>query len=90
MHQPDGDDLRQLIRHRAEIWRRAEPELRAVRIRDAAAVPVPDAIRQLFDGMEHLLFPPSSPTSGLIEQQRWFSRIRDAAGNPANRHRPHE
>jgi len=80
--------MRELLRRRVETWRQAEPELRAVRIRDAAACTVPDAVRQLFTGMEHLLFLPSSPTSGLIEQQMWFSRIRDAASNagkPASR-----
>lgn len=91
MHPPESDDLPRLLRRRVEIWRQAEPELRAVRIRDASAVTVPDAIRQLFTGMEHLLFLPSSPTSGLIEQQMWFSRIRDAAaqaGEPAPAARP--
>jgi hypothetical protein len=79
--------MRDMIRHRAEIWRQAEPELRAVRIRDAAAGTVPEAVRQLFTGMEHLLFLPSDPTSGLIEQQMWFGRIREAAiraGEPAS------
>jgi hypothetical protein len=84
MPPPDSDDLRELVRRRAEIWRQAEPELCAVRIRDAAAIGVPEAIRQLFTGMEHLLFLPSPPTSGLIEQQAWFSRIREAAGSPGD------
>jgi hypothetical protein len=90
MRPPDSDNLHELVRRRAEIWRRAEPELRAVRIRDAAAIGVPEAIRQLFTGMEHLLLLPSPPTSGLIEQQVWFSRIREAAGNPGEPHPPNE
>jgi hypothetical protein len=80
MPPPDKEELSDLLHRRAEIWRLAEPELRAVRIREASAVSVEEAIRQLFNGMEHLLFVASSPTSGLVEQQIWFSRIRGASG----------
>lgn len=82
---PFNDDPREAIRRRAEVWKQAEPELREARIRDAAEVSVPEAIRQLFTGMEHLLFRPSSPTSGLVEQQMWFTRIREAAGKATRR-----
>ena len=90
MDPADSDDMRESVRRRAMIWEQAEPELRAVRIRDAVASTVPDAIRQLFDGMEHLLFLPSPPTSGLVEQQMWFSRIRDAANKPREPALPNE
>jgi hypothetical protein len=74
---PDPNEGRKLIRERVEMWRRADLELQAVRERDAASVTVQEAIRQIFDGMEFAFA--ASPTSGLVEQQMWFARIRAAS-----------
>ena len=59
-----------------ETWQNAGPELMAIRHREAANVPVSEAIRQLFDGMDSLIVAPGQASSGLVEQQMWFSRIR--------------
>jgi hypothetical protein len=67
---------RHVIRERIEMWRRADTELAAVRKRDAQAVTIQEAIHQIFDGMESAFAAPASLTSGLVEQQMWFSRIR--------------
>jgi hypothetical protein len=40
---------------------------------------IPEAIRQIFTGMDHLLKAPGPAWSGLIEQQAWFSRIRNGS-----------
>ncbi len=59
-------------------WRDAGPELEAIRHREAESISVHEAIRQIFDGMESLLTAPAPTYSGLVEQQKWFSRIRNS------------
>ena len=57
-------------------WQNAGPELEALRRKESAEVPVHEAIRQLFDGMDSILTAPARESSGLVEQQMWFSKIR--------------
>jgi hypothetical protein len=66
-----------LIDRWVKAWKSAGPELQAVRRREAATVPIHLAIHQLFDGMDSVLLARSSDSSGLVEQQMWFSRIRN-------------
>jgi hypothetical protein len=54
---------RDLLRRWAETWRRAEVEL--------------EPIRQIF-GEQGKASQPSPVTSGLVEQQAWFARLRGA------------
>lgn len=72
-------DEQRLLRRWADTWRDAQPELEAIRRRESAAIPAQEAIRQVFDGMERAFSGPVRVTSGLTEQQMWFSRIRNAA-----------
>ena len=65
-----------LLRRWVDTWRRAGPELEAVRRSEYEAVPIHEAIRQLFDGMDSILVAPGPASSGLVEQQMWFSKIR--------------
>jgi hypothetical protein len=51
---------RDLIRGWVETWRTAVPELEAIRLRESSCVPIPDAARQLFEGMESVLVAPCS------------------------------
>jgi hypothetical protein len=61
-----------------ETWRRAGVELEAIRRRELQSLDTQDAIRQIF-GEETGAFPPAGPaTSGLVEQQVWFARLRAA------------
>jgi len=75
-----------LLHRWVNTWREAAPELDAIRRREAAAMPVQEAIRQIFEGMDSVLAAPARLTSGLVEQQMWFSRIRTgvATGKPAD------
>jgi hypothetical protein len=73
---PVPNDERDLIRRWVDTWRAAGPELESIRRREAESVDIQEAVRQLFQGMESVLTAPAPATSGLIEQQRWFSRIR--------------
>jgi hypothetical protein len=68
-----------LVRRWVDTWRNASPELDAIRQREAAALPAQEAIRQLFDGTEFVFATPARMTSGLVEQQMWFSMIRTMA-----------
>jgi hypothetical protein len=72
---------RDLIRRWAETWRTAGPELEAIRRCEAASAPIHQTIRQLFEGMETVFAAPAPLTSGLVEQQEWFTKIRTAAAN---------
>jgi len=71
-----GNDDQALVRRWVDTWRSAGPELEAIRRREAAAVPVQEAIRQIFDGMESVFAASAPTTSGFVEQQMWFSRVR--------------
>jgi hypothetical protein len=46
---------------------------------------VQEAVRQVFDSMESVLPAPASNTSGLVEQQMWFSGIRAGVQEPERR-----
>jgi hypothetical protein len=64
-----------LVERWVETWRRAGAELEAIRRVELASVDTREALRQIFEG-ELPILPPSAPTSGLIEQQAWFARLR--------------
>jgi hypothetical protein len=75
------DEERDLISRWVNAWRSARPELETIRRHEAAAMPVREAIRQIFDGMDSVLAAPARLTSGLVEQQMWFSRVRAGVAN---------
>jgi hypothetical protein len=76
-----NDEERNLVHRWVNTWRNAGPELEAIRRREAATAPVQEAIRQIFDGMDSVFSAPAPLTSGLVEQQMWFSRIRTLTPN---------
>jgi hypothetical protein len=65
------------LRERVAAWERAAPVLQEVRDADIRAADTASAI-----GSMTLLFRdavksfPPGPTSGLVEQQRWFAKLR--------------
>jgi hypothetical protein len=68
---------RELLRRWAETWRRAEVELEPIRRRELRSLDTQEAIRQIF-GEQAEAPQPSPVTSGLVEQQAWFARLRAA------------
>lgn len=83
-------DDRNPVQRWVDAWMSAGPELEAIKRSEAAEVPVHEAIRQLFDGMESVLVA-SAPVSsdamehhGLVQQQMWFSRIRTGNASQAS------
>jgi hypothetical protein len=73
-----ADRDRELLRQWVETWRTAGVELEAIRRHELRSLNKQDAIRQIF-GEENEVSPPvGEPTSGLVEQQAWFVRLRAA------------
>jgi len=67
---------RELMRRWVETWRRAGPELDEIRRHEIEAMDTAEAIRQLFGPMTVIRDLPPRTTSGLIEQQAWFAKLR--------------
>jgi hypothetical protein len=78
MASPDQTEEQRLLRERVEIWKRFDTEMVEIRRRDAESVTLQEAIRQIFEGAR-FGFEDAPKSSGLVEQQMWFSRIREAA-----------
>jgi hypothetical protein len=59
-----------------EQWRRLGPELEKIRQRELKTISTPQALQNLAGAFEdcRLRFPPK-PTSGLIQQQKWFKKL---------------
>jgi len=67
---------RELLRRWVETWRRAGLELDEIRRREIEATDTTAAIRQLFGSAPSPQDIPLRATSGLVEQQAWFARLR--------------
>ena len=67
---PDRDWMRRWV----ETWQRAGKELDEIRRREIEATDTREAIRQLFGAS--LPDFPRKTTSGLVEQQAWFAKLR--------------
>jgi hypothetical protein len=73
-------DEKALILRWIETWKRAGPELEAIRRRELASMTDEDARAAAADLLSMPLSPdlPERRDSGLVEQQRWFMRLRTA------------
>ncbi len=67
---------RELMRRWVETWRRAGQELDQIRRQEIEATDTTEAIRQLFGSAAPPQDIPPRTTSGLVEQQAWFARLR--------------
>lgn len=67
---------KEALRAHAERWQRAAPLLQEVRDRDIRASDTARAMK-IFTGSATWAATrrPSPPTSGLVEQQRWFMKL---------------
>ena len=64
------------MRRWVETWRRAGKELEQIRRREIEATDTREAIRQLFGFAVSFRNFPAQSTSGLVEQQAWFAKLR--------------
>ena len=77
MRNPRANSPRELLRRWVDTWRRAGPELDEVRRREIEFSDTQEAVRQVFGtGDDPIDIPPPPATSGLVEQQAWFAKIR--------------
>lgn len=73
MESPDKEDLRRW----ADRWQKAGAELERLRAEELLHTDVCQSIELLEDAFQSALINyPASPTSGLVEQQRWFMRLK--------------
>lgn len=73
-----ADPDRELLRQWVETWRTAGIELEAIRCRELRSLDTQEAILQIFGEEDAALPLPGPATSGLVEQQVWFARLRAA------------
>ena len=60
-----------------ETWKKAAPELKAIRRRELREIDTQAALISLADAFESCrLHFPLETTSGLVEQQAWFKKLR--------------
>jgi hypothetical protein len=70
-------DEREATRRWVQAWEKAGPELDALRrreIRDADNLKVLTLLETAFNHALHTM--PPRPSSGLIEMQQWFAKLR--------------
>jgi hypothetical protein len=74
--QPAPED-RELLQQWVETWERAGYELDQIRRREIESVDTREAVQQLFGRAATILshLPPRL-TSGLVEQQAWYAKLR--------------
>lgn len=69
---PDSELIRQWVR----TWRRVGQELDAIRRREIESADTREAVQQLFGSAAAFEDLPPRTTSGLVEQQAWFAKLR--------------
>ncbi len=70
----------ELLRNWVETWGRAGPELDSIRRREIEALTDED-VREILQNLFAVPLLPDAQlrvNSGLVEQQRWFARLREA------------
>ncbi len=73
---------RELMRRWVEIWKQAGPELEAIRQREIQELDTRQALESLESSFNYAVRLPPRPSSGLVEMQRYFAKLR------ANHERP--
>jgi hypothetical protein len=79
MPEPHTSSPSELLRRWVDTWRQAGPALDEVRRLEIESADTQEAILQLFGTGDDPIDIPSPPaTSGLVDQQAWFAKIRAA------------
>ena len=69
------EERTQLKTH-VETWRRAAIELEEIERRELLTVDTREAVRQIFGNNTMVQDAPKLTSSGLVEQQAWFAKLR--------------
>jgi hypothetical protein len=70
-------DEREMMRRWVETWKQAGPELEAIWREEVRQLDSRKHLAALEDAFNHALRTvPPRPTSGLIEMQDWFAKLR--------------
>ena len=77
-----ASDAKNELRAFVEAWRVASERMEALRREDLHAVDTAGSIMALNGAFEAALAGPPRKSSGLVEQQAVFSRLRDAGSVP--------
>ena len=65
-----------LLRRWVDTWRRAGVQLESIRRAEIESADTQEAVRQIFGSLDRANSELGPPTSGLIDQQAWFARLR--------------
>jgi hypothetical protein len=70
-------DEREAMRRWVETWKRAGPELEAIRRKEIEKIDVHQNLAALESAFNHgTRTCPPRDTSGLVEMQKWFAKLR--------------
>jgi hypothetical protein len=69
-------DEREKMRLWVETWKRAGPELEAIRREEIEKADNLADLAVLEGAFNHALSVPPEPTSGMVEMQKWFAKMR--------------
>jgi hypothetical protein len=70
-------DEREMMRRWVETWKRAGPELEAIRREEIRNLDPLKVLPLLEDAFNHALRQlPPRPSSGMVEMQAWFAKLR--------------
>jgi hypothetical protein len=78
MSNQQASEERDLLRRWVDTWRRAGEELNEIRRREIESAHTQQAVLRLFGTGELAYTSPPRTSSGLVEQQAWFARVRSA------------
>jgi hypothetical protein len=68
-------DEGEILRLWVETWKKAGPELEAIRRREVAEADNVHVLALLEDAFNHAAGMPPRPSSGMVEMQRYFAKL---------------
>ena len=76
MAKPQSVENRERMREWVATWQRAGQEMEEIRRREIVATNTQEAVQQLFGSEDAFRGLPPRTSSGLVEQQAWFAKLR--------------
>ena len=69
-------DEREMMRRWVQTWKEAGPELEAIRREEIAKADNNQVLAALEDAFNDALKAPPRESSGMVEMQKWFAKLR--------------